>query len=191
MSISKLTAIAALLALSAPIFTACNDDDSSKTDANYAAWNKANQAWLDEQQNRLDENGKAYYKKVVPTWNSSAYVLIHQFNDPEETKDNLVPLLTSTVDVRYRVTLYDGTPIDSSSTITSPVPGALRTQLNSSGLISGWKIALTHMHVGDTCEIIIPYAQAYGITGLNTVKPYSNLVFNMRLLDIPYYEVKP
>lgn len=191
MSISKLTAIVALLALSAPIFTACNDDDSSKTDANYAAWNKANQAWLDEQQNRLDENGKAYYKKVVPTWNSSAYVLIHQFNDPEETKDNLVPLLTSTVDVRYRVTLYDGTPIDSSSTITSPVPGALRTQLNSSGLISGWKIALTHMHVGDTCEIIIPYAQAYGITGLNTVKPYSNLVFNMRLLDIPYYEVKP
>lgn len=191
MSISKLTAIIALLALSAPIFTACNDDDSSKTDANYSAWNKANQAWLDEQQNRLDENGKAYYKKVVPTWNSSAYVLIHQFNDPEETKDNLVPLLTSTVDVRYRVTLYDGTPIDSSSTITSPVPGALRTQLNSSGLISGWKIALTHMHVGDTCEIIIPYAQAYGITGLNTVKPYSNLVFNMRLLDIPYYEVRP
>lgn len=191
MSISKLTAIVALLALSAPIFTACNDDDSSKTDANYSAWNKANQAWLDEQQNRLDENGKSYYKKVVPTWNSSAYVLIHQFNDSEETKDNLVPLLTSTVDVRYRVTLYDGTPIDSSSTITSPVPGALRTQLNSSGLISGWKIALTHMHVGDTCEIIIPYAQAYGITGLNTVKPYSNLVFNMRLLDIPYYEVKP
>lgn len=183
---------AACIALSASILSSCNsDDDEPKDDEDYTQWALDNQTWLEKQLNRLDANGQPYYRKIVPTWNSSAYILVHQFNDPAETADNLVPLYTSTVDVCYRVLLYDGTAVDSSYNITGPVKGALRTQLSDEGLIAGWKIALTHMHVGDTCEVVIPYNQGYGALGMGSIKPYSNLQFNLRLVDIPYYEVRP
>ena len=52
------------------------------------------------------------------------------------------------------------------------------------------------MHVGDSAQIVIPYQQAYGSTGsmrngIYVIKPFSTLVFNLKLVDIPYYEVRP
>lgn len=179
------------LALTCTLFCSCNEESDIYDKSDYSGWKDTNQAWLNEQLNRVDANGRPYFSKIVPVWNPAAYVLIHYFNNTDETAGNLVPLLTSTVDVRYRVALCDGTPVDSSSNVVTPVPGALRVQLSDLGLISGWKIALTHMHVGDTCEVVIPYLQAYGESGYGTIKPYSNLQFNLRLVDIPYYEVRP
>ncbi|MDE7141698.1 MAG: FKBP-type peptidyl-prolyl cis-trans isomerase, partial [Muribaculaceae bacterium] len=114
------------------------------------------------------------------------YILIHWFNDRSETAGNLQPYLTSTVTTKYIGYLYDGTEFDTSAdntdgTFTTPV----------SGVISGWQIALQNMHVGDTVQILVPYASAYGAQSSGVIQPYSALRFNMRLTDIADYEVKP
>ena len=63
-----------------------------------------------------------------------------------------------------------------------------RTDLSK--VISGWGIVLQEMHVGDSVEVLIPYQSAYGAIGYGSVPPYSNLKFNIKLVDIPYWETK-
>lgn len=176
------------LALLAIASVSCNDDAKS-TWEEYTDWREANAEWLAEQRLRTNPDGTPYFQMLVPDWNPDAYVLIHYFNDRAETDGNLSPLYTSTIDTRYELHLYDGTAVDSSSTSTTPAPGVYRTQLN--GTVQGWAIALCDMRCGDTAEVVLPYGVAYGAQNLGTIPPYSNLRFNIRLVDIPYYEASP
>lgn len=181
----KISALAVgLLALCA----ACSDDDKS-TWENYADWREANNAWLAQQQARTDADGQPYYRTVVPKWNPGNFILLRYCNDRSETEGNLTPMYTSTVDVRYKLHLYDGTPVDSSTNLTANGPGVYRAQLNS--LVPGWAVALSEMRCGDSVEVVIPYALGYGASDYSAIKPYSALRFNIRLVDIYKYETSP
>ncbi|MDE6490406.1 MAG: FKBP-type peptidyl-prolyl cis-trans isomerase, partial [Muribaculaceae bacterium] len=149
--------IAALIALSS-----CMEDKENSWEEQLR-WRENNLVWLGEQAERKNDDGTPYYTKVVPDWDKKAYVLVHYFNDRSLTQGNLSPLYTSTVDVKYRGELYDGTAFDSSYNNvppTYPADSIFRTGL--SGVISGWQIVLQDMRVGDTCEVVIPYSLAYG-----------------------------
>jgi len=192
MKITKL--IIATLALSPMLasLSACDDlDDDNNISDEYKEWAETNQNWLNDMANRRNADGTPYYKKVLAPWDAGSYVLIHYFENPEENADKLTPLYNSYVDVRHTVSLYNDSIIDSSADSTSPDKGVFRSQLSNSGLITGWKIALTDMHVGDTAEVIMPYNCAYGTTGYDNIPPYTNLRFGLRLVDIPYYETIP
>ena len=120
-------------------------------------------------------------------WDPSSKTLIRWHNDTMLTKGNLKPLITSTVDVKYRLALYNGTAVDSSYLSSSPADSIYRSIVNQN--VEGWMIALTHMHVGDSCTVIIPYQQGYGsIKKSDDLLPYSCLVFNMKLVDIYRYK---
>lgn len=164
---------------------ACNDDDD--TWEKYTDWRNTNESWIQEQANRKNSDGTPYFTKLVPAWDNQAYVLIHYFNDTTLT-DGLRPLFTSTVDVKYAGYLYDGTLFDSSYSLTANGDSIYRTKC--SNVIRGWAIALEEMQCGDSCEVVIPYQQAYNASEYGSIKPYSCLKFNIKLVDIPYYEVK-
>lgn len=166
-----------MLAIAA--LTSCEDDDIKNWN-DYADWREANDAWLHEQQ----VTGK--YTKVTPEWNANLHVLMRWLNDRTATESNLRPLYTSSVSVKYKGWLYDGTPFDSSYVYTDSVVTML-----PANLIDGWVIALEQMHVGDRVEILVPYAAAYGTSSLGLINPYSNLRFELELRDIPTYEVRP
>lgn len=171
------------------VFQSCNSDDETTWD-NYREYREANDAWLSELQTRVNPDGTPYYKMIVPSWNNGAFVLLHYFNDPAENADKLSPIYTSTVDVRYKLHLYDGTPVDSSDNVTSTgVKGVFRTRLTD--VILGWPMGLEQVHCGDSVELIVPYSVGYGSQSMGDVLPYSNLRFNIRLVDIPYYEATP
>ena len=167
-------------------FYACNkDEDVDLNEYNY--WKQQNESWIKEMENLKTPEGEPYYTKLIPTWNKGAYILIRYFNDRAETAGNLVPLYTSTVDVRYIGYNCEGEPFDSSTVDNSYGKlGVRRFAVNE--LIQGWSIALMDMHVGDTAEIVIPYDIAYGTTYTGTILPYSALRFNVRLEDIYLYE---
>ncbi|MDE5572229.1 MAG: FKBP-type peptidyl-prolyl cis-trans isomerase [Muribaculaceae bacterium] len=162
-------------------FIACDDDNDNDT---YKEWREENVDYINKEASRLVD-GKNYYKRIVPGWNSALYVLIHYFNNTEETAGNLVPLETSTVAVKYKGMLYDGTPFDSSYVNTDSL---FITKVT--GVISGWQIALQEMHVGDSVDVIIPYQAAYGVSGSGSIPPYSTLKFGIKLVDIPNYETR-
>ena len=147
----------------------------------YKDWRESNDAWFQQQMS------SGQYTLLTAAWDPSAKTLIRWHNDTMLTKGNLKPLITSTVDVKYHVGLYDGTPVDSSYYMTSPADSIYRSKLNQN--IEGWMIALTRMHVGDSCTVIVPYQQGYGSNMKSDVLvPYSNLVFNLKLVDIYKYK---
>ena len=180
----KFPFITIALLLAATVLSACFKDSDGEN-GKYANWNKANQAWIIEQSNLVDEKtGKSYYKECVAPWDADAKVYIHWYNDTNLTRDNLKPFYTSMVDVKYKGRLYDGTPFDSSYLRTSPAAGVYRTRLGSN-VIEGWSIALMNMHVGDTCRVLLPYNVAYGSNGSGSViKPFSALQFELKLENI-------
>lgn len=166
---------------------ACGDDDDGWEQ--YRDWIIENNTWLEEKSAEINpETGEKVYVKVIPSYNTDRYVLMRWINDRSLTAGNLVPKFTSTVDVKYIGHLYDGTAFDSSYLQTTYGDSIFRTNLAS--VIEGWQIALQMMHVGDSCEIIIPFAAGYGSDGSGSILPFSNLQFNIRLKDIAKYEIR-
>lgn len=161
------------------LLSSCESDEVKNWN-DYADWREANDDWLHE----MTVTGK--YTKVTPEWNENLNILMRWTNDRTLTEGNLTPLFTSSVAVKYKGWLYDGTPFDSSYLYTDSIATLL-----PSSLIDGWVIALEQMRVGDKVELIVPYSAAYGSSSLGVVKPYSNLRFELELRDIPQYQVKP
>lgn len=169
----------------------CNSDsDEDQAWDKYAGWREQNVTFYENQQTRLDENGASYYQLLSPSWNPTSNILIRYLNDRKLTEGNLTPMLTSTCDVKYIGRLCNDVPFDSSYTQVKWGDSIFRT--TPKDVIQGWTIALTHMRVGDSAQIVIPYQLAYqdklNIVG---IPPYSTLVFNLKLVDIPYYEIRP
>lgn len=167
-------------------FVSCADDDDRDE---LRAWRDANNQWLVEKQAQKNPDGTPYYKVVVPKWDPANFVLMHFFNERTTDPNALKPLYTSTVDVRYHLSLYNGFACDSSTNLTTNGPGIYRAELT--GLIDGWAAALCEMNVGDTAEVIIPYKLGYGTVTSGTIPAFSNLKFNIRLADIYLYEKSP
>lgn len=184
----KLFLLAAAAAGLTVLVQSCNDsDDDTSIWTKYADWRTANINFITEQEARVDEDGEPFYSRVYAPWAPNEYILIHWFNDREETAGNLQPLYTSTVTTAYNGRLYNDVMFDSSY---SAEGGQANFGVNQ--VIGGWQIALTHMRVGDTVQIVVPYQSAYGSSTTNTaIPPYSTLQFNLKLRDIPAYEVKP
>ena len=176
-----------VLSVTATVFvTSCNDNDTWN---DYKDWREANVAFFEEQKFMMEDGGNVY-QSVNPAWNPTAGILMRYLNDRSKTVGNLSPMLTSTVDVKYIGRLYNDVAFDSSYTNTASYGDSLfRTTPGS--VIQGWTIALMNMRVGDSARIVIPYVLGYGASGQGSIPPYSTLVFDVKLVDIPYYEVRP
>lgn len=179
----KLLYIAAMFVGAVTVMSSCSDNDDTWSE--YQTWRINNYNWYVEQSQRTNPDGTKYYQEINPIWYPNNGVLIHYFNDRKLTEGNLSPLLTSHVSVKYKGQLYNGVTFDSTTVNTID---SVRT-FPLSGVVDGWKIALTDMRVGDTCEIILPYAVGYGVQGNTSISPYSVLKFGIKLTDIPQYEI--
>ncbi|MBQ7691288.1 MAG: FKBP-type peptidyl-prolyl cis-trans isomerase [Muribaculaceae bacterium] len=170
--------VAAVLGM---VFTGCL---GNSVEDEYKSWREANDEWFAQQQGNT-----SYYTTVTAAWDPRAQVLMHWFNDTMSTRNNARPLFSSTVDVKYRGMTKDDTPFDSSYLRTSPADSIFRVQLSTSSLVEGWPVAITRMHVGDSCRVVVPYTLGYGSYKMSdVVLPYTNMVFDIKLVDIYAYE---
>jgi FKBP-type peptidyl-prolyl cis-trans isomerase FkpA len=88
------------------------------------------------------------------------------------------PTVADTVKLHYAGTLIDGTPFDSSYERGEPATFPLGK------LIKGWQVAVPQMGVGDTIEVAIPAALAYGPLGKGPIPGGATLMFKIELLGI-------
>lgn len=168
-----------IVSILSPLLVSCMDSEKTTWDT-YREWREFNENWLIEQTTRTNPDGTPFYtRRTMPT-DPQAYILMHTIG---ETHDGLTPMFTSTAKVNYTLSLANDSVVDSGTDFV--------TQLNTTTLITGWSLAIMQMHVGDTAQFIIPYNIGYGSTETSMLKPYSNLRFNIRLVDIPTYEVRP
>jgi FKBP-type peptidyl-prolyl cis-trans isomerase FklB len=89
------------------------------------------------------------------------------------------PTASDRVTVQYKGTLTDGTVFDSSIDRGEPATFGV------SQVIKGWTEALQLMPTGSKWELYIPYYLAYGSHEQGIIKPFSNLIFEVELIDIP------
>lgn len=159
-----------------------NDND------NYSEWFQRNAEYITKAEAET-VGGKKVYEKIIPDWDKASFTLLKWHNDRSLTASRLSPLDNSTINVKYLLTNIDGDTIDSSYRLTQY--GDSLYQCRPCDMITGFWIATTSMHVGDSVTAVIPYMAGYGITGSNAVLPYSTLIFQIKLDSIVAYEYNP
>ena len=82
------------------------------------------------------------------------------------------------VTIHYAGTLTDGTTFDSSWDRGEPASFPLGR------LIPAWQMAVPHMAVGDTIEIVVPADLAYGPGGKGPIPGNATLLFTIELVAI-------
>ena len=87
--------------------------------------------------------------------------------------------LNQRITVHYRGTLENGAEFDSSHRRGEPAVFPLR----EGGLIRGWTDGIPGMRVGGKRRLWIPFHLAYGGRSKAGIPPYSNLVFEIELID--------
>lgn len=91
----------------------------------------------------------------------------------------------STVELKYELEDIEGTKIQDSYSATTG-DSLYVTQPNQT--VAGFWIALTTMHVGDSATLIIPYPSGYGSGQTASIKPYSNLIYRVKIKGIKAFE---
>lgn len=166
-----------ILPASLAILSSCMDDDEQRYE-DYADWRNKNTEYIAKLEIQPD------YKKVVPAWDLSSFVLIKTITSkPENT---LHPLDNSTVRLKYLLTNIDGDTIDSSYKLTDSL-----FQCRPCDMVTGFWIATTNMCVGDSVTAVMPYTCGYGATGSGSILPYSTLIFQIKLDSIVALETLP
>lgn len=90
-----------------------------------------------------------------------------------------VPAPTNKVQVIYEGKTIDGNVFDSSEKNNGGKP----TEVMLNQVVPGWQEALSIMPEGSEWELYIPYNQAYGNRDMGTIKPYSALIFKIKLVN--------
>jgi FKBP-type peptidyl-prolyl cis-trans isomerase len=88
------------------------------------------------------------------------------------------PTLESSVSVYYTLSTTDGQVLESNMDQPEPVTFPLNR------VIEGWKQGLQRMKKGGEYMLYVPYELGYGYTGQGNVRPYSALVFHIKLVDV-------
>ncbi len=162
--------------------SSCLGDDEKTI--NYSEWRTKNLEYFDNAM-AATVNGEKQYTPVTPAWDKTSTILMQWHNDRSLTEKNLSPMSNSTVDIKYILTSIEGDTIESSYASTR---GDSIYRCTPNELITGFQIALTTMHIGDTVTTVIPYTAGYGASGYNKILPYSTLIFGIKLVDIYAWE---
>lgn len=117
----------------------------------------------------MTENAKKEGVKTLPSG--------IQYKIEKEGK-GAIPTASDKVKVHYSGKLLDGTEFDSSIKRGEPITFGVQQ------VIPGWTEILQLMPVGSKWTVYIPYNLAYGAEGTGPIPAYSNLIFDIELLDI-------
>lgn len=161
--------------------TGCLGSDDE--DVSYDDWRKKNTAYFTEAQNSTVD-GKPEYETISPVFAPSVKVLVKWHNDRSKTAANLQPLDNSTVNCKYICTDVDNNLIDTS--IKSATDSIYQTRPTQN--ITGFWAVLTEMHVNDSVTCVIPYDAGYGNIAFGSIKPYTTLIYHIKLNSIVDYE---
>ncbi len=124
---------------------------------------------LEAGQKFLSENSKK--EGVITTESGLQYKILKKGTGK-------TPVTSDKVRVEYEGKLIDGTVFDSSYERKKPA------EFGVTRVIKGWTEALQLMKEGSEWELYIPYDLAYGDRATGDIKPFSALIFKVKLLKV-------
>jgi len=140
------------------------------------AFHAMREAQVAEQQQASKDAFAAYLQEngidATPTETGLVYVCTKPGKGPK-------PNPNQTVKVHYTGKLLDGTVFDSSVERGEP----FEFQLGIHQVIAGWDEGIAMMKKGEKGILYIPYELAYGPRQTGPIPAYSNLIFEVELID--------
>ncbi len=179
----KYSIIPTLLAAMLIMVSSCIKDNT----VDYTEWEQKNTAFVAAAEAERNPDGSPTYTRIVPDWAPNAFSLVKWENDRTLTEKNLRPLSNSVIKVKYDLEDIEGRRISDSYTSTTYGDSIYLCRPNQN-IIGFWN-CVTNMHVGDSVTCIMPYVSGYGSTANGSVKPYSTLIYHIKLVDITAYEL--
>lgn len=138
-----------------------------------AKFKQDNAPKMEEAKNWMAENGKR--KEVTTTASGLQYEVLKKGSGPNVKIGDVLK-------VHYEGSFTNGEVFESSYERGQPYEFQLSAV---GGVIQGWVEALQLMNKGAKFKVYIPYDLAYGEVGqAPAIKPYSNLIFTMEVVDI-------
>ena len=172
-----------LLSVAMTPMASCLKDE----DVDYNAWEQENTRFVAEKA-ALTENGLPVYTRLAPTWAPEAFTLVKWENDRARTANNLQPMDNSLVRVQYALDDIYGNRLSDSYSATASYGDSIYQCRPNDNIVGFWH-TLTEMRVGDEVTCIIPAVAGYGNVQNGSIPPYSTLVYKIKLVSIPRYEV--
>lgn len=173
------------MVLPAVLIAGCSMD-TDKPDY-YGEWKQQNDTYLSEFE-KTYSSGTDPYVKIVPEWATDACVYMKWHNDRSLTANNLTPLSNSTVNIKYEMEDIEGTKMGNSYSMTTYGDSIYQSHPNQN--IVGMWAAMLNMHVGDSVTMVIPYTSGYGAKSVGSIRPYTTLIYHVKMKGIPDY-VRP
>ena len=171
------------------ITVSCSEDDSSEDE--FANWEERNSAMTDQwAANSSLRKIRVFTQDDTSAGKNSDYIYVQVLEAGEGTDS---PLYTDTVRMAYRGRLipttnyadgyvFDETYLGDFSWHTAGM-ATMAIGGSSSALVSGFATAVMNMHKGDRWRVHIPYQIGYNTSSSGSVTAYSNLTFDIALLD--------
>jgi len=180
---------AAFFTLHATLFTSCSEENTEEEE--YANWQERNNGATDHW--AVQANGGnltkilAYTKEATASnLKNSDYIYVERIETSSNTES---PIATDTCRVSYRGYLIpsksykEGYVFDQTFLNGFDWTTAGAVDFIPQGLTVGFATALMNMHKGDRWRVYVPYQLGYGTSGQTSIPGYSNLVFEIALLD--------
>jgi len=126
----------------------------------------------------FDKIAKEKFSDAVKAKGGTLVKIIKQGDGPVADSGKLLSMMYEGRFTDGRV--FDGNMNQKDTTLSKP----LEFQLIDGAIIQGWLHALPLLHKGAKASFLIPYSEGYGETGFQTIPPYSNLLFDVEVIDV-------
>ena len=180
--------IFALMMLPLAVAVSSCSEDSNEVDE-FENWEERNNAAITQWSNNSAlRKIKSYTKDQMTGGTSSDYIYVEVLESGSETETES-PLFSDNVWVAYRgryiptVSYPEGYIFDQSYEGEFDWRTADMVEFSVSGVVTGFSTALMQMHRGDRWRVYIPYHLGYGTSSSTSIRGYSNLIFDIALLD--------
>ena len=94
--------------------------------------------------------------------------------------DGAQPQVGQTARIKFIANFLDGTPLGDSDQLG----GYYDVAYGHGNVLKGLEEGIGMMHVGEQARFVIPYSLAYGSVAYGNIPAYTNLIFDVELLDI-------
>ena len=169
--------------------SSCSEDDSVTDE--FANWQERNQVVTDQWAASGMKKIRVFTQDDAATGRNCDYIYVKVLETGDGGES---PIFTDTVRIAYRGRLipttnytdgyvFDETYLGDFSWHTAGMSTMAIGGSSSSGLVSGFATALMNMHKGDRWLVYIPYQLGYNASSQGSVTAYSNLIFDIALLD--------
>ncbi len=164
--------------------TSCSEEDPDEEE--FADWQARNDAviatWAS---GSFDRKILTYTKNDnVTNLTSSDYIYVEEIEKGETSES---PLYTDTVRVAYRARLIPSYSYSEGLIIDQSYIGEFDWSTigtaDGCSWIDGFATALQNMHRGDYWKVYVPYNLAYGSASTSTRPAYSNIIFDIAIVD--------